>query len=147
MRRTYGAWSFFVLRPQRSRAGLTCAAPTALRVSYLAYPALTRWANLCRAYGALDANRRLKGGNLIWSARAGSRFQRARLFAVRTPLRTEAGLARFRARGACAPASAPFASRMVSRGRDQSQDGEASLRTPYEGSWPPAARPWLASSG
>lgn len=31
--------------------GLICAAPTALGILYHPYPALTRWANFCRASG------------------------------------------------------------------------------------------------
>src|SRR4051812_16729673 len=41
----------WVLRSARLSRDESCAAPTGLW-SFFAYPALKRWANLCRAYGA-----------------------------------------------------------------------------------------------
>src|SRR5260370_18073609 len=39
-------WPFYTLGTQRSRAGLTCDAPTALAILQARYPALTRSANV-----------------------------------------------------------------------------------------------------
>src|SRR5260370_17879646 len=39
-------WPFYTFGTQRSRAGLTCDAPTALAILHARYPALTRWANV-----------------------------------------------------------------------------------------------------
>ena len=67
---------FLALRTQRLRTGLTCVAPLALKRGLpvpekrsgmwrtygacafgFAYPALTRWANVCRASGAKKKDR------------------------------------------------------------------------------------------
>jgi hypothetical protein len=45
-------------RPKTRAEAETCFAPTALKVFVLAYPALTRWADLWRAYGATKDERR-----------------------------------------------------------------------------------------
>jgi len=48
--------------PSQNRAPAVCAVPTGLGINFLAYPALKRWANLCRRYAAQARYRSASAG-------------------------------------------------------------------------------------